>query len=90
MFMRSDKGPEFVSRAILERISNTGITTLGNERRKPWQNGTDEHFNRQFRDKCLSLEWFRSRIDRPEVIGGYAWTPRRYAGVEGNLAWQHA
>jgi putative transposase len=35
---------------------------------KPWQNGTDESFNGKFRDECLSLEWFRNRIDAKWVI----------------------
>jgi putative transposase len=30
---------------------------------KPWQNGTDESFNGKLRDECLSVQWFRNRID---------------------------
>ena len=30
---------------------------------KPWQNGTDESFNGKFRNECLSLEWFRNRME---------------------------
>jgi hypothetical protein len=30
---------------------------------KPWQNGVTESFNGKFRDECLSLEWFRSRVE---------------------------
>ena len=66
--MRSVNGPEFVSRAILEWISNTVIATLLNEQKKLWQNGTDERFNDKFRDACLSLEWFRSRHEAAVVI----------------------
>ena len=68
MVMRSANGPEFVSRAILEWIANTGITTLLNEREKPWQNGRDESFNGKFRDGGLSLEWFRSHREAAVVI----------------------
>ena len=35
---------------------------------KPWQNGTNESFNGTFRDECLSMEWFRNRIDAKIVI----------------------
>lgn len=55
LFMRSDNGPEFVSRAILEWISQSGIATALSDPGKPWQNGTDESFNGKLRDECLSL-----------------------------------
>ncbi len=32
------------------------------------QNGATESFNGKFRDKCLSLEWFRSRAEAKVVI----------------------
>lgn len=35
---------------------------------KPWQNGSNESFNGKFRDECLSMEWFRNRIDAKIVI----------------------
>jgi putative transposase len=60
LFTRSDNGPELVSRAILERISGSGIATVLNDPGKPWQNGTDESFKRQIRDECLSIECLRS------------------------------
>lgn len=68
LFMRSDNGPEFVSVAILEWISQSGICTVLNDPGKPWQNGTDESFNGKFRDECLSLEWFRSRREAAVII----------------------
>lgn len=68
LFMRSDNGPEFVSQAILEWISSSGIATVLNDPGKPWQNGTDESFNGKFRDECLSVEWFRSRREAAVLI----------------------
>lgn len=68
LFLRSDNGPEFVSRAILEWIAAAGIGTALIDPRKPWQNGTDESFNGRFRDECLSIEWFRSRDEARVVI----------------------
>ena len=38
------------------------------ERGKPWQNGTDESFNGKFRDECLSMEYFRKRLEARVVI----------------------
>jgi putative transposase len=67
-FLRSDNGPEFVSRALLSWIDAQGIHTTLIDPGKPWQNGVDESFNGKFRDECLSLEWFRSRAEAKVVI----------------------
>jgi len=68
LFMRSDNGPEFVRRAILDWIAQAGIGTALNDPGKPWQNGADESFNGKLLDECLSLEWFRSRKEAAVVI----------------------
>ena len=60
-YLRSDNGPEFVSRAILQWLLAAGIDTALIDPGKPWQNGTDESFNGKFRDECLNVEWFRTR-----------------------------
>ena len=78
LFMRSDNGPEFVSRAILEWIADSGIATALIDPGKPWQNGSNESFNGKFRDECLSMEWFRSRAEAKVVIE--AWR-RHYNAV---------
>ena len=67
-FLRSDNGPEFVSKALLSWIVTQGIGTALIEPRKPWQNGVTESFNGKFRDECLSLEWFRSRAEAKVII----------------------
>ncbi len=67
-FLRSDNGPEFVSRALLSWIVAQGIGTALIEPGKPWQNGVTESFNGKFRDECLSLEWFRSRAEAKVII----------------------
>jgi putative transposase len=66
--LRSDNGPEFVSKAILEWIVEANIQGALIEPGKPWQNGTDESFNGKFRDECLSVEWFRSRREAKVII----------------------
>jgi putative transposase len=68
LYLRSDNGPEFVSRALLKWIVDQGIATALIDPGKPWQNGTAESFNGKFRDECLSLEWFRSRAEAKVVI----------------------
>jgi putative transposase len=67
-FLRSDNGPEFVSKALLSWIVAQGIGTALIEPGKPWQNGVVESFNGKFRDECLSLEWFRSRVEAKVII----------------------
>jgi transposase InsO family protein len=62
-FLRSDNGPEFVSKALLSWIVGHGIGSALIDPGKPWQNGVTESFNGKFRDECLSLEWFRSRAE---------------------------
>lgn len=52
-------------RALLQ---HTGIAAALNDPGKPWQSGADESFNWKLRDECLSLEWFRHRIDAKHVI----------------------
>lgn len=68
LHLRSDNGPEFVSRALLKWMVSSGIETALIDPGKPWQNGACESFNGKFRDECLSLEWFRSRAEAKAVI----------------------
>jgi putative transposase len=68
LYLRSDNGPEFVSRTLLTWIMAQGIGTALIDPGKPWQNGSGESFNGKFRDECLSLEWFRSRAEARAVI----------------------
>jgi putative transposase len=70
-YLRSDNGPEFVSKAILKWLSTANIDTALSDPGKPWQNGSNESFNGKLRDECLSMEWFRNRIDAKIVIEGW-------------------
>ena len=67
-YLRSDSGPEFVSRAILQWLTDAGIETAIIDPGKPWQNGTNESLNGKFRDECLSIEWFRTRREAQVII----------------------
>jgi len=61
--LRSDNGPEFVATAILRWLAAAQIETAFIDPGKPGQNGTDEWFNGKFRNECLTVEWFRNRLD---------------------------
>jgi putative transposase len=66
--LRSDNGPEFVSKAVLQWLIQSGIETALIDPGKPWQNGANESFNGKFRDECLGMQWFKNRIDAKVVI----------------------
>ncbi len=67
-YLRSDNGPEFVSRAVLQWLLQAGIETAPIDPGKPWQNGSNESFNGKFRDECLGMQWFKNRIDAKVAI----------------------
>jgi putative transposase len=67
-YLRSDSGPEFVSHAILNWLTEAKIETAIIDPGKPWQNGTNESFNGKFRDECLNVEWFRTRREAQVII----------------------
>ena len=66
--LRSDNGPEFVSTRLLQWATDEGLQMALSQPGKPWQNGTDESFNGKFRDECLSMEYFRNRLEARVVI----------------------
>lgn len=53
---------------MLKWLAVANIDTAHIDPGKPWQNGTNESFNGKFRDECLSMEWFRNRIDAKITI----------------------
>jgi putative transposase len=67
-YLRSDNGPEFVSRAVLRWLTESNIDSAHIDPGKPWQNGSNESFNGKFRDECLSMQWFKNRIDAKILI----------------------
>jgi putative transposase len=67
-YLRSDNGPEFVSRAVLRWLSDANIETALIDPGKPWQNGSNESFNGKFRDECLGMQWFPNRVDAKILI----------------------
>ena len=68
-YLRSDNGPEFVSRAVLRWLTQeVRIDTAFIDPGKPWQNGSNESFNGKLRDECLAMQWFKNRIDAKILI----------------------
>ena len=67
-YLRSDNGPEFVSRAILAWTIDANIETALIDPGKPWQNGANESFNGKFRDECLGMQWFQNRTEARVLI----------------------
>jgi putative transposase len=62
-YLRSDNGPEFVATALLRWVQTVSIDPAFIDPGKPWQNGTEESFNGKFRNECLTVEWFRNRLE---------------------------
>ena len=58
--IRSDNGPEFVSKDLRKWLQNTGAKTLYIEPGSPWENGYCESFNSKLRDEFLNGEIFYS------------------------------
>ena len=58
VYIRSDNGPEFTSRAIRKWLNRLGVKTLFIEPGSPWENGYIESFNGKLRDELLKREIF--------------------------------
>jgi putative transposase len=56
--IRSDNGPELVSRAVKGWCAETGTGALHIDTGSPWQNGIVESFNGRLRHEMLSSEIF--------------------------------
>ena len=57
-FIRSDNGPEFVSKAVQKWLEVSGVDTLYVAPGSPWENGYVESFNSKLRDEFLNRELF--------------------------------
>jgi transposase InsO family protein len=58
--IRSDNGPEFVSKAIQRWLASLDVRTLYVEPGSPWQIGYVESFHGRLHDELLNLEQFDS------------------------------
>ncbi len=57
-YIRSDNGPEFVSKAVKKWLEVSGVDTLYVAPGSPWENGYVESFNSRLRDELLDRELF--------------------------------
>jgi len=66
--IRSDNGPEFTGKAMLNWAHRNGVTLRLIEPGKPNQNAYIESFNGRLRDECLNEHWFTSLAHARAVI----------------------
>lgn len=66
--LRSDNGPEFVSRAVRTWLKDKHIGAHFIDPGSPWQNAYCESFNSIFRTTCLNRYWFSSLTEARVLI----------------------
>jgi putative transposase len=66
--IRSDNGPEFLSRAVDQWAYEQGLQWHTIQPGRPMENGYVESFNGRFRDECLNENWFINLADAREKI----------------------
>jgi putative transposase len=69
--IRSDNGPEFVSRAVDQWAYEQGLHWHTIQPGRPMENGYVESFNGRFRDECLNENWFTDLADAREKIADW-------------------
>ena len=57
-YLRSDNGPEFVKKNLVNWLRSLGVITMFIEPGSPWENGYCESFNARMRDEFLNGELF--------------------------------
>ena len=67
-YIRSDNGPEFVSRVVKKWFKISGVETLYIAPGSPWENGYIESFNGKLRDELLNRELFLSISELRYVV----------------------
>jgi len=70
-YLRSDNGPEFVSKAVCQWLKEAGSSTLFIEPGCPWENGYIESFNDKLRDECLNREIFRNGNEAQTIVEAF-------------------
>jgi transposase InsO family protein len=86
-FIRSDNGPEFIAKAVVDWISLRGFKTLFIEPGSPWQNAYSESFNSRFRDEFLNCESFSSLLEA-KVLGKEFRTDYNHLRTHSSLGYQ--
>lgn len=73
-FLRSDNGPEFISRSLAVFLFQTGTQSRFIKPGSPWENGYAESFMSTLRRDCLDVEVFHNLADAQMRLAIY----RRY------------
>ena len=66
--IRSDNGPESISKAVCQWLKESGCQTLFIKPGSPWENGYIESFNDKMRDECLNREVFRNGKEAQAIV----------------------
>jgi transposase InsO family protein len=67
-YIRSDNGPELVSKAVCNWLEKSGCQTLFIKPGSPWENGYIESFNDKLRGECLNREIFRNGREAQVIV----------------------
>jgi len=70
-YIRSDNGPEFISKAVCQWVKESGCQTLFIKPGSPWENGYIESFNDKLRDECLNREVFRNGGEAQAIVEAF-------------------
>jgi len=70
-YIRSDNGPEFISKAVRQWLKESGCQTLFIKPGSPWENGYIESFNDKLRDECLNREVFRNGSEAQTIVEAF-------------------
>ena len=66
--IRSDNGPEFISKAVCQWLKESGCQTLFIKPGSPWENSYIESLNDKLRDECLNREVFRNGREAQAIV----------------------
>ena len=69
--VRTDNGPEFISRRFEGWCQQKGITVVHIEPGKPVQNAHVESFHGKLRDECLNASWFANLFEARRKIAAW-------------------
>ncbi len=67
-YIRSDNGPEFISKTVKDWLGRVGVKTIFIEPGSPWENSFVESFNGKLRDELLNREVFESMAEAKVII----------------------
>jgi transposase InsO family protein len=70
-YIRSDNGPEFISTAVKDWVTRSGVQTLYIEPGSPWENAYSESFNSRLEDELLAREIFTSLAEAKVLVEQY-------------------